>query len=155
MAISPGIHFLDPSVCTWKDDMAFDSQCRRSFLARGEEWARCPACGRPLREQSGPKREPTAGGYYRTFTCFWWGCEGDAPLRTWLAERFTDQNREPVLVSYGTREQAAVAHNDLVRSQGHLSDGRLVRVDWISPQRRGERGTYYITVERPGPTGAD
>lgn len=104
-------------------------------------------------EQTKPRLEQTAGGYYRTFTYFWWVCEGDAPLRPWLAERFTDKTPEPVLVSYGTREQATVPHNDLVRHQGHLSDGRLVRVDWISPQNRGERGTYFITVERPAPTG--
>jgi hypothetical protein len=151
MAISRGIHFLDPSMCAWKDDMEFDSQCQRSFLARGEELARCPACGRPLLEQTEPRQEQTAGGSYRTFTYFWWVCEGDAPLRTWLAERFTDKNPEPVLVSYGTREQAAVSHSDAVRQQGHLSDGRLVRVDWISPQSRGERGQYIITVERPAP----
>lgn len=83
----------------------------------------------------------------------WRPSEGDEPLRAWLAERFTDKTREPVLVSYGTREQATVAKNDRVRTQCRLADGRLVRVDWSSPQRRGERGTYIVTVERPGSSG--
>jgi hypothetical protein len=72
----------------------------------------------------------------------------DAALKDWVGAHcgFDDAN---VVVSHGTRARATVKPHDLVNSQGHLKDGRLVRLDTASPQHAGDPMGVFVTAEVP------
>lgn len=68
----------------------------------------------------------------------------DTKLTAWLVDQFCDHDN--VSVTYGQRTDATVPQGNLVEGQRYVGE-RLVRVSWSSPQRRGEEGTYHVTVE--------
>lgn len=72
----------------------------------------------------------------------------DGILREWI-ESHCSYPQATVIVSHGTREQATVNPRDLVNSQGHLPDGRLVRVSLVSPQHAGDKQGVFVTAEAP------
>lgn len=76
--------------------------------------------------------------------------ESDALLRSWVAAHFNGNAAcgDRIVVDHGSCEEATVLRDDLVRRQAHLSDGRLVRVDSVSP-RRGRPYTIFVTVQAP------
>lgn len=74
----------------------------------------------------------------------------DALLKGWIAAHFAgDAARgDRIIVDHGSREEATVSPDDLVRRQARLSDGRLIRTDSVSPTRRRPY-TVFVTVEAP------
>ena len=70
--------------------------------------------------------------------------EQDTVLQDWLKNRFGE---DTVHVGYTHKEACKVDPNDLVRKQYYLSDGRLLRCDWVSPQHRGETGYWIVSVQ--------
>lgn len=125
---------------------------------------RCSRCGQANRivNQCGcdPENLPTRVPYPAIRT--------DEALLVWLSVRYParngmaegsflafhhETNGELISVSYGRLSDEEKSHpvivRDLVRTEDRLSDGRKVRVDWISPLNRARY--YIITVEPPVP----
>ena len=72
--------------------------------------------------------------------------ENDTLLLDWLDNRF---GTEQVSVMYRERKHCLVQKNNLVVRQVYLPDQRILRCDWSSPQHAGEKGLWFVTVERP------
>lgn len=83
------------------------------------------------------------------------GAETDVSAQEWVRENCAGFGW-PISVRHGSQADATVPANDLVRTQGRLPDGRLVRVDHASPHSPGGSGKVFVTVERdlsePRPT---
>lgn len=71
----------------------------------------------------------------------------DEQALAWVNSHFSADGDAVVTVAHGTQAQATVPHNDLVRTQSRLPDGRLVRVDHVSP-RRGAPQQIFVMVEK-------
>ena len=70
----------------------------------------------------------------------------DTLLLEWLQNRFgTDQ----VHISYEEKKDCLVERGNLVVKQVYLPDQRILRCDWSSPQHIGEKGRWFVSVERP------
>ncbi len=76
------------------------------------------------------------------------GTEKDVLVVAYI-ETYQNEPQSHVIVRYGTREQATVPPRDLVRRQVTLLDGRLLRVDSVSPQGAMPH-TIIVTTEMLG-----
>lgn len=72
--------------------------------------------------------------------------ENDSPLTEWLRDRFVG---EEAYVSYEEKSYCLVPRGNLIVKQVYLPNRRILRCDWCSPQRKGETGRWFVSVERP------
>lgn len=72
--------------------------------------------------------------------------KGDAVLLEWLQKRFRG---ERVIVMYRDKEHCRVGRNAFVHTQVFLTDGRILRCDWVSPEHQGDVGTRFVSTTSP------